>query len=182
MQCVEMLYPERSSGMKPLCVRGYRNTILLMLISAAIFMTGTLGDASAQQSPPGQVLSAQELAKRSDALDRREKDLNAMEADLNARLAKLKDLESSLKTMLDEAKALKQERMVKLIAVYTNMKAQQAATLMETVDENLAVQVLAGMKSRQAGEILNKMTPKKGAALSEGLIKFQLGKDLPNKP
>lgn len=129
-----------------------------------------------------QVISAQELQKRSDALDHREQSLNTIEENLNARMAKLKDLETILKKMLDEANSVKDTRMQKLIDVYTNMKPQQAASVMETIDVPLAVKVLAGMKSRQAGEILNKMSKTKAAKISEELIKLQAGPDLPKKP
>lgn len=137
---------------------------------------------TAQAAAPEQVLSAQELQKRSDALDHREQSLNSMEADLNSRVAKLKDLEAILQKMLDEAKAVKDSRIQKLIDVYTSMKPQQAAIVMETIDVPLAVKVLAGMKSQQAGQILNKMSKNKAATISEELIKLQAGPDLPKKP
>lgn len=139
-------------------------------------------DKKPQQAQPESVLTIQQIRARADALDRQEQALKTMEADLNARLAKLQELETMLKGMLDQAKSIKDENMRHLIDVYSNMKAKQAASVMETLDENIAVKILAGMKGRQAGEILTGVSAKKAAKLSEELTKLQMGPDLPNKP
>ena len=54
------------------------------------------------------------------------------------------------------------------------MKAKQAGQVLETLDERTAVRILAGMRGRQAGEILNNITPEKAARLSEMLTRMQL--------
>jgi flagellar motility protein MotE (MotC chaperone) len=135
-----------------------------------------------QQAQPESVLSIQQLRTRAEALDRQEQALKTMEADLNARVAKLQELETMLKGMLSEAKSIKEEKMRHLIDVYTNMKPKQAASVLETLDETIAVKILAGMKGRQAGEILTGVTAKKAAKLSEELTKLQIGPELPEKP
>lgn len=137
---------------------------------------------AAPQSQPESVLSIQQLKTRAEALDRQEQALKTMEADLNARVAKLQELETILKGMLSEAKSIKEEKMRHLIDVYTNMKPKQAASVLETLDETIAVKILAGMKGRQAGEILTGVTAKKAAKLSEELTKLQIGPELPEKP
>lgn len=137
---------------------------------------------AAQPAQPESVLSIQQLKARAEALDRQEQALKTMEADLNARVAKLQELETILKGMLSEAKSIKEEKMRHLIDVYTNMKPKQAASVLETLDETIAVKILAGMKGRQAGEILTGVTAKKAAKLSEELTKLQIGPDLPEKP
>jgi len=133
-------------------------------------------------APPESLLSARELKDRADQLDRKEQALRALEGDLNSRMAKLQQLESTIKGMLDQANSLKDEKMRHLIDVYTNMKAKQAASVLETLDESVSVKILAGMKGRQAGEILTFVSAKKAAKLSEALTKMQTGPDLPSKP
>ena len=54
------------------------------------------------------------------------------------------------------------------------MNAKQAAKVLETLDNNIAVRILAGMRGRQAGEVLNNMEAKKAAGLTEMLTKLQL--------
>ncbi len=112
--------------------------------------------------------------KRQDELDQREQALKSMEADLNTRVAKLKEMETSIKAMLEEAKGIKDQKLKHLIDVYSNMNAKQAAKVLETLDNNIAVKILAGMRGRQAGEVLNNMEAKKAAGLTEMLTKLQL--------
>lgn len=139
-------------------------------------------DKKAPPAQPESVLSVQQLKARAEALDRQEQALKTLEADLNTRLAKLQALETLLKGMLTEAKSIKEENMRHLIDVYSNMKAKQAASALEALDENIAVKILSGMKGRQAGEILSNVSAKKAAKLSEDLTKLQAGPNLPDKP
>jgi len=139
-------------------------------------------DKPAPAAAPESVLTIQQLKEKADALDRQEKALKTLETDLNARLAKLQELETMLKGMLAEAKSIKEEKMRHLIDVYTNMKSKQAASVLETLDEGIAVKILAGMKGRQAGEILTNVSAKKAAKLSEMLTKMQAMQDLPETP
>jgi len=126
--------------------------------------------APAATTPP----TAQGLLKRQEELDQREQALKTLEADLNSRVAKLKEMETNLRGMLDEAKGVKDQKLKHLIDVYSNMNAKQAAKVLETLDNNIAVRILAGMRGRQAGEVLNNMEAKKAAGLTEMLTKLQL--------
>ena len=54
------------------------------------------------------------------------------------------------------------------------MKAKQAAAVLETLDPKIAVKVLAGMRGRQAGEILTFVKPERAAQLTESLARMQL--------
>lgn len=126
--------------------------------------------APAAATPP----TAQGLQKRQEELDQREQGLKSLEADLNARMTKLKEMETSLKSMLDEAKGLKDKKLKHLIDVYSNMNAKQAAKVLETLDNTIAVKILAGMRGRQAGDVLNNMEAKKAAQLTEMLTRLQL--------
>lgn len=133
-------------------------------------------EAPAPSGPPG-VLDWQELGKRKEELDRREQAIHEMEAKIDQRVKDLAALESSIKTMLDQAQQMKDEKLKHLIDVYTNMKPKQAGEVLETLDENIAVKILAGMKGRQAGEVLTGVSAKKAARLSEMLTRFQLPPD-----
>ena len=114
------------------------------------------------------------LDRRQADLDRREAELNRLEQGLNEKLLNMQAMEARIQTMLKEAQTLKDDKMRHLVDVYTNMKAQQAAQVLETLDERTAVQILAGMRGRQAGEILTYVKPEKAARLSEMLTRMQL--------
>lgn len=163
-------------------VQAVRAVILEESLAMAAQQAPAAAEKKAQPAQPESVLSVQQLKARAEALDRQEQALKTLEADLNTRLAKLQALETLLKGMLTEAKSIKEENMRHLIDVYTNMKAKQAASALEALDENIAVKILSGMKGRQAGEILSNVSAKKAAKLSEDLTKLQAGPNLPDKP
>ena len=131
---------------------------------------------AAEQSPTPQQdsLTREALQRKQDELNRQEKDMKRLQQELNQKLANLQALEARLNSMLKEAQELKDKKMRHLVDVYSNMKAKQAAQVLETLDEKIAVKILAGMRGRQAGEILTFVTPAKAARLSEALTKMQL--------
>jgi flagellar motility protein MotE (MotC chaperone) len=128
---------------------------------------------AAAQPPAEQPLNWQMLKQKQDELTAKEAALKTLENDLNARLQNLTALEGRIKNLIDQANGLKDEKMKHLIGVYVNMKSKQAAQVLETLDETIAVKILAGMNGRQAGEILSNVSPKKAARLSEDLTKMQ---------
>ena len=52
------------------------------------------------------------------------------------------------------------------------MKPQQAAKVMEKIDEELAIRVLAKMKKKSAAEVLNLLEPEKAKRLSEKYVGY----------
>jgi flagellar motility protein MotE (MotC chaperone) len=123
---------------------------------------------------PSGSLAREALARRQEELARKEEDLRSLERDLNNRLAELQALEVRLQSMLKEAGEVRTEKFRQLIDVLSNMKAKQAAGVLETLDEKIAVKVLSGMRGRQAGEILTFVDAKKAARLAESLSRLQL--------
>jgi flagellar motility protein MotE (MotC chaperone) len=133
--------------------------------------------ANATQSPPVGNPAENDwnaLKRREEELTRREQALKTLEGDLDIKLAKLASTEKSIKKMLEEANVMKDQKLKHLVDVYSGMKAKQAASVVETLDEDLAVKILSGMRGQQAGEILTFVNPKKAAALSEALTKLQI--------
>lgn len=126
-------------------------------------------EASAQQPQDWNT-----LMKKQEELARREQSLAILERELNARLEQIAKLDQQIKTMLEEAKAVKDEKFRHLVDVYANMKSKNAADALDKLDEKTAVKILAGMRGRQAGEILNFVPPSKAAKLSEALTKMQM--------
>ncbi|MGJ3523222.1 MotE family protein [Nitratidesulfovibrio sp. D1] len=118
--------------------------------------------------------SRDDLNRRQEDLNRREQELKSLEQQIDAKLAQMQDLEARIQTMLKDAQGMKDEKLRHLVDVYTNMKAKQAAAVLETLDEKIAVRILAGMRGRQAGEILTYVQAEKAAKLSEALTRMQL--------
>lgn len=125
-------------------------------------------------TPAGDLMNRETLQRKQEDLTRREQELRQLQHQVDTRLEELQSLESKLQAMIKEAQGMKDEKFRHLVDVYTNMKAKQAAAVLETLDERIAVKILAGMRGRQAGEILTFVDAKKAARLSEALTRMQL--------
>jgi len=151
-----------------------------MQMTVALAQEETAAPAQSQaqpQTPAAQGSVAdqwEQVRKKQEALNRREQELRALEQEVNAKLEELHTLQAKLQDMLDEAKQVQDEKLKHLVDVYSNMKAKQAAQVLESLDEEIAVRILAGMRGRTAGEILSYVEAKKAARLSEKLTKMQL--------
>lgn len=112
--------------------------------------------------------------RKQEELNRREQELLALQQQMQTRLEELRTLENRIQSMLKQADTMQDDKLKHLIDVYTNMKAKQAAEVLATLDENISVRILAGMRGKQAGEILSYMQAAPAARLSELLSKTQL--------
>ncbi len=119
-------------------------------------------------------VSRDALLLKQEELARKEQQLRSLETELNDKLERMKLLENRLRLMLKDAEETKDAKFRHLVDVLSNMKARQAAAVLETLDQKIAVRVLAGMRGRQAGEILTYVQPEKAAHLTEALARMQL--------
>ena len=117
------------------------------------------------------------MARRQEDLARKEQELRVLESELNDRLERMRMLENRLASMLRDAEETNDAKFRHLVDVLSNMKARQAAAVLETLDPQISVRVLAGMRGRQAGEILTFVRPEIAARLSESLARMQLPLD-----
>lgn len=120
------------------------------------------------------------LSERKRELDMREAELAKLDEELQKQRVeldeKLKQLEATRKEIAQTLRSRVDndtEKVNKLVDVYSGMKPQQAAKVIETVDEDLAIQILDRMKKKSAAEILNVMDAKKAQRLSEMLAGYK---------
>jgi flagellar motility protein MotE (MotC chaperone) len=128
------------------------------------------GDGSVEEKPS----YIQGLVDKEKDLDEREKKLVDLEEKLQLQKIELdKKIEALEATRRDIASRLEsrvnqdEEDITKLVGVYSNMKAQNAATVISKLDDDLAVKILKRMKKQDAGNILNFLDPEKAKLLSE---------------
>lgn len=114
------------------------------------------------------------LKERKEELDLREKELGQLEeelqrqkVELDKRIQQLEDMRSQIAQTLKDRVELDQEKVAKLVDLYSNMKPKQAAEVLGTINEELAVEVLAKMKKNSAAEIMNLLPADKAKILSE---------------
>lgn len=120
------------------------------------------------------------LGERKESLDRREAELVKLEEELqkekkglDERIRQLELMRKEITTKLKDRVVQDQEKVAKLVDVYSNMKATQAARVIETLNEDLAVTILDKLKKKNAAEILNSMSAAKAKKLSEMLTGYE---------
>jgi len=122
------------------------------------------------------------LNEREHQLDLREAELNKLEAELHkqkneieARIAKLEQIRGDVANILKDRVATDEKKVNTLVDFYSNMKPQQAATIIGNLNEDLAVEVLGKMKKKNAAAIMNLLDPKKAEVLSEKFTGYNVG-------
>ncbi|MCL1890102.1 MAG: hypothetical protein FWF99_06360 [Desulfovibrionaceae bacterium] len=164
--------PESSAEAPPASAQAQPRYLAgLAFAAAANPPSAPLAQASAQ---PINSLTLDAMNRRQEELNRREQELRNLETELNGRLEEMQGLEMRLQTMLKDAEETRSEKYKHLVDVFANMKARQAAEVLDSLDEKIAVKILAGMRGRQAGEILTYAPSFKAARLSEALTRMQM--------
>ncbi len=114
------------------------------------------------------------LRQRKEELDLREKELAQLEeelqrqkVELDKRIVQLERMRNEISQILKDRVEVDQEKVNKLVDLYSNMKPKQAAEILGSINEDLAVEVLAKMKKKSAAEIMNLLPPEKAKVLSE---------------
>jgi flagellar motility protein MotE (MotC chaperone) len=110
-----------------------------------------------------------ELKKREEELRIKEVRLEALEAKIRKDLEKIEKSISESKEQMGLQGEKTKENVAALIKVYSSMKPQEAANLVEAVDEDLALKIVSGMKSKIAGQVLSKLDVQVAKRISEKL-------------
>lgn len=136
----------------------------------------TAEGGSAQETSPSEedLNHYSKLGERKKELDQREKELVELEAELqkqkvelDKRIKELQEVREQIATLLKDRVEVDQAKVDKLVEFYSNMKPKQAAEIIGTIDEDLAIEVLGKMKKKNAAEIMNLLPPTKAQTLSE---------------
>jgi flagellar motility protein MotE (MotC chaperone) len=116
----------------------------------------------------------EKLKQRKLELDMREKELTELEeelqkqkVELDKRIVQLEEMRGQIAQVLKDRVEMDQEKVNKLVDLYSNMKPKQAADVIGSINEDLAVEILAKMKKKSAAEIMNLLPPEKARMLSE---------------
>ena len=110
-----------------------------------------------------------ELKKREEELRIKEVRLEALEAKVRKDLEKIEKSISESKEQMGLQDEKTKENVAALIKVYSSMKPEEAANLVEAIDEDLALKIVSGMKSKIAGQVLSKLDVQIAKNISEKL-------------
>jgi flagellar motility protein MotE (MotC chaperone) len=98
-------------------------------------------------------------------------ELLTIQDDINRKIAALTKIRDEIRAERDQKKAEDEKQFKHLIKVYSAMKPQNAADLIEKLDLELAIKLLSKMKGDNVGKILSYVKVEKAAKISEGIIK-----------
>ena len=91
------------------------------------------------------------------------------EAKVSKNLEKIEKRISKSKQQLGIQEEKTKENVQALVKVYSSMKPGEAARLIEAIDEDLALKIVSGMKSKIAGQVLSQLDVKVAKRISETL-------------
>ena len=110
-----------------------------------------------------------ELKRREEELRIKELRIKAIETKVSKDLEKIEKGISESKQQLGIQDEKTKENVEALVKVYSSMKPEEAANLIEAIDDDLALRIVAGMKSKIAGKVLSKLDIKVAKRISETL-------------
>lgn len=113
------------------------------------------------------------LRQKDERLKARELELRELERQVQDKIKRLEEVEASIKSDLASYKFVSSERVKHLVKIYSSMKPNAAATLMNNLDTDVAVEVFLGMKGDIAGSILSYMEPVKAAGITQRLVSYR---------
>lgn len=123
---------------------------------------------------PGEARLMAEVMRRQAEIDRRERGLEAREARLQAaegmaraQIAELSRLRMEIEQLVVRESAAAEADMEALVALYVNMRPQQAAKVLERLEAPRAAIILLRIPERQAGPIMAQMEPPAALAVTQ---------------
>ena len=124
-----------------------------------------------------EIMILQELAERREALDIRSKEidkravqLKVAEAEIEKKLQQLKEYEERLNKLINRYSEQEQENINSLVKLYSSMKPKDAARIFDTMDLEITVAILKGMKPSASSAILSQMNSERAQAVTAELI------------
>ncbi|HNY66460.1 MAG TPA: MotE family protein [Deltaproteobacteria bacterium] len=149
-----------------------------LMFLGAYFSLETLSAAEDKQpqnavrKEPAQDARAQmeALRQREELLRVRQRELQLLESRIDEKIRRLSQLETSVKAEIAMYRQISDERTKHLVKIYSSMKPNAAATLMNQMDIEVATEVFLGLKGEIAGGILAYMEPAKAAAITKRLM------------
>ncbi len=115
------------------------------------------------------------LQEKESLLREKERRLMVLQKELQEKEKDIENLRQRAETVLAELKALKDEDLSRLVAVYTAMKPAAAAPLVEKLDLSYAVEVILRMQPRKAAKLLSAIESKRAAAISRSITTVSAG-------
>ena len=110
-----------------------------------------------------------ELSRREKAIDLREQLVDLAESRLDSKMDQMAELKTSLEGLLKNLSDKEEEELARLAKIYSEMKPQAAADVLNNLDNAIVYDLFRRMKSKDTAGIMEKMSPGKARIISEML-------------
>ena len=124
-----------------------------------------------------EIMILQELAERREILDARAKEidkralqLKVAEDEIDRKIAQLKKYEEKLLELTSQYNKKEKENIDSLVKLYTAMKPKDAARIFNTLDLEITVAILKGMKPSTTSTIISQMNSERAQEITAVLI------------
>ncbi|WP_169568908.1 MotE family protein [Sneathiella limimaris] len=118
-----------------------------------------------------------QLDARSKELDMRDNLLQATEKRIDGKIAKLKEIEATIQDLLKQYDEQELKKLKSLVSIYEKMKPKDAASIFNSLDMDVLLDITGLMKERALAAILGKMDGKRAKELT---IELATRKQLPD--
>ncbi|WP_303723020.1 MotE family protein [Malonomonas rubra] len=109
----------------------------------------------------------EKLDEREAELDSREMQLKTLQEEVDKKLSAMQQLREELMNLLNRKKEEEGRRVDELSKIYEKMEPAKAARLLKELDQQLAVELLSGIRQKTAGQILNNLDTESATELSK---------------
>lgn len=150
----------------------FAGVILLLVIIPNAWCAEDLAPSSDQQLiHMSDILQKKEsaLQQKEELLHEKEQRLLVLQEELQKKERDIDVLRQRAEAILSEIRSLKDEDLTRLVEVYTAMKPEAAAPLVENLDLSYAVEVILRMEPRKAAKLLAAIEPRKATAISRSI-------------
>ena len=114
------------------------------------------------------------IEEREKFLNRKEQRLLALQEEINKRLEDLTRLRDEIRESMAVKKTVQEKQVKHLIKIYSTMKPQKVAELIEKLDIDLITELFSRMKGDVVGQILSFVDTDTGAKITQGLFPADL--------
>ena len=135
---------------------------------------GSAADLDAVPLPEAVVKWGEEQAaifeEKEKFLARREQQLLLLQDEINKKIEDLTRLREEIREQMEIKRTAKENQVKHLIKIYSTMKPQKVAQLIEKLDINLITELFSRMKGDVVGQILSFVDTEIGARITQGLF------------
>jgi flagellar motility protein MotE (MotC chaperone) len=128
-----------------------------------------------------------DLAERRATLERREKEiavrealLSAAERELDQKLRELKTISADIQGMMKKISDEEEARINSLVKIYETMKPKDAASIFNTLDLDVLMEIITRMSERRSSPIIAQMNPDRARTITVMMSERKNTPDMPD--